>query len=169
MNVINLDEIKQPVAKQVQFGKTIYNLINDADLDDLIDQMRNEQARVLGEHKSIVKTADKIDKLQNSSALKMIDFYNQNAAEVLKDSKAVSAEMGEVYIDFFNNALLDQDDNMCGAGKKLKNFFNGSTTMLATFYNKIASMREQEQSEADKQFDEVTDSALKKAKKVKDE
>jgi len=168
MTVINLDTIKQPVAKQVQFDGVIYNLIPDQDLDDLIEQMRNEVARILGNHKELVKTSDKVDKMANATSSQMIDFYNKHAESTLNASKAVTNEMQSVYIDFFNSALLDENNEECEAGKTLNDFFGDQPNMLATFYNKIVEMHEAEQSNTDKQFSELTDEALGKADQVKE-
>ncbi len=169
MTVINLDQIKQPVAKQVQFGGTKYNLINDQDLDDLIEQMEAEQARVLGEHREIVKTTDKANKLQSATSAQMLDFYNKHAKTMLREEKSIAVEMQDAYIDFFNNALLDENNEECGAGKLLAKFWGGRTAMMATFYNKISAMRQQEQADADKQFTNLTEEALGKADKVEKE
>lgn len=165
MTVINLDQIKQPVAKQVQFGGNKYNLLPDDDLDDLIEQMEAEQARVLGDHREIVKTSD-TDKLQNASSEKMLDFYNKHAKALLQEQKSIAAEMQAAYVDFFDSALLDEDNEECEAGKLLSKFWDNRTVMLATFYNKISAMRQQEQAESEKQFNDLTQEALGKADKV---
>ncbi|MDY8105908.1 BRO1 domain-containing protein [Pediococcus pentosaceus] len=166
MTVINLDTIKQPVAKQVQFDGKKYNLVPDDDLDDLIEQMEAEQARVLGDHREIVKTSDKADKLQNASSEKMLDFYNKHAKILLQEQKSIATEMQAAYVDFFDSALLDEDNEECEAGKLLAKFWDNRTVMLATFYNKISAMRQQEQAESEKQFNDLTQEALGKADKV---
>lgn len=160
MTVINLDNFKKAPKTQIQFNGVTYNLVNNSELTELVQIARGAQAKILSSHAKQVSLVDKAENI--TTMAKYVKFANDHSDEMIKATKEIEKEAPAVYIDFFNKALLDENDQPCEAGEKIANFFDDST-LLASFFNQIADMVDNITDSANDSLSELTKSAYEKA------
>lgn len=160
MTVINLDNFKKPERTQLKFGGVTYNLADNATLSKLVQIARGEQASVLSGFSKQIGLIDKADKI--TTMAKYVEFADKHSEEMISATEEIEKRAPAIYSKFFDGALLDANDNPCGAGQKIVEFLD-DTTLLTNLFNQIAEMVDNVAEDANETLAQLTKSAYEKA------
>lgn len=163
---IKLDTLKPQKTPKFELEGKQYNLIPLEELSIRIEEVSAEQAEILSGYKAQLKAADKAEGAKTT--IQQIEFVKNNYKDISQANKELAEEMNPVYVDFFDDVLLDAETNKkVKAGQIFAETFK-STATLTKIFETVVKLAGAMNSGVDEQLDSQMQAATQKVSQFKD-
>lgn len=137
-----------------------YHLLPHDDMMDLMTYIETKRIALMDKYKSLIKTANYLSGEKNVD--KAVTNFVKHKDDIVKERKALDVDLKQLFIDFFDTALLDEDGQADDAGKILSKTVVTSTA-LGAWYDRITALVKQQDDKINDNVSHLTDGAFQAA------